>query len=367
MKFKNLALLFVGLSSVVGAVTLYFLPEPIKAISQKWESSPHADTTSEAFTHWDEEDPPRIPEECAKCHSTLGYRDFLGADGSSALTVDSSAKTGTPVYCAACHNPSAHAMTQVRFPSGAEIGELGPEANCLQCHQGRKAGADVVQATSGMADDTVSEELAFVNVHYAIAAATWLGTEAGGGYEYPDRSYVTRFKHVPDLQTCDDCHDPHSQIVDPKACSPCHVAVVDREDLAAIRISDGDYDGDGDEEEGLAGEIETLQQRTYSALQAYAVQVTDTPLLYADRFPYFFVDTNGNGEAEEDEISFQNQYAAWTPRLLRTAYNYHFSLQDPGNYIHNGLYVLQLLYDSLDDLGQRISVDNGELHRPVSR
>jgi hypothetical protein len=95
--------------------------------------------------------------------------------------------------------------------------------------------------------------------------------------------------------------------------------------------------------------------------------VVGTPLLYADRFPYFFVDTNGNGEAEEDELSFQNQYTTWTPRLLRTAYNYHFSRRDPGNYAHNGPYVLQLLYDSLDDLGERVSVDRGELRRPASQ
>ena len=44
-----------------------------------WATSAHADATAEAFVHWDSEG--AIPESCAKCHSTPGYQDFLGADG----------------------------------------------------------------------------------------------------------------------------------------------------------------------------------------------------------------------------------------------------------------------------------------------
>lgn len=370
MAFKRLLLFVLGLSGLAALIGLYVLPdslEPVETISLKWERSTHALASSEAFTRWNEDDPPLIPVRCAKCHSTFGYRDFLGEDGTAAGVVDQPARTGTTVYCTACHNPSARAMARVGFPSGAEIGGLGAEAVCMQCHQGRTGAGDVERATAGLDDDTVSADLSFINVHYAIAAATWLGTEAQGGYEYPGRSYVQRFEHVPDLQACVDCHDPHSQVVTPQACSPCHVAVAGPADLRSIRTGDEDYDGDGDRDEGLPGEIETMQERAYAAMQAYASQVAGTPLVYADRFPYFFIDTNGNGQADPDETDRGNSYPAWTPRLLRAAYNYHFSLQDRGNYVHNGRYVLQLLYDGLDDLGQQVAVDVAGSLRPASR
>jgi hypothetical protein len=237
----------------------------------------------------------------------------------------------------------------------------------MQCHQGRRASGDVEAAIAGLEEDAVSGALSFVNVHYYIAAATWLGAEARGGFEYPDRSYTARFEHVPDLQACVECHDPHSQAVAWQTCSPCHVAVSGFADLRAIRVGNEDFDGDGDVEEGIYGEIETMQGAVYAAIQAYASQVVGTPIAYADDSPYFVVDTNGNGRADPGEISGGNAYAAWTPRLLRAAYNYHFSLQDRGNYAHNGRYVLQLLHDSLDDLGRRVSMDAGRPLRPASR
>jgi hypothetical protein len=145
------------------------------------------------------------------------------------------------------------------------------------------------------------------------------------------------------------------------------VTVAGPADVPLIRTGDQDYDGDGDVGEGLPGEIETMQEQVYQAMQAYASQVAGVPLIYVNRFPYFLADTNGNGQADADEINFSNRYAAWTPRLLRAGYNYHFSVQDQGNYAHNGRYVLQLLYDSLDDLGQRVSIDIEGPLRPASR
>ena len=51
------------------------------------------------------------------------------------------------------------------------------------------------------------------------------------------------------------------------------------------------------------------------------------------------------------ENSGGNVYNAWTPRLLRAAYNYNYVKHDRGAYAHNSDYVLQVLYDSLADLG----------------
>jgi hypothetical protein len=339
--------------------------QPVDVVAARWTASTHSNANAEAFINWNEEEPPMIPKGCAACHSTYGYLDYLGADGSAAGVVDAGAKTGSVVYCVACHNPEAEALTHVSFPSGEEMIGLGPEARCSICHQGRRSTDDVEEALAGLDDDEVSQDLGFINVHYAIAAATRWGGQTRGGYQYAGMDYVGRFPHVETFDTCHECHDPHSQQVNPDTCSPCHLNVVNYADLTEIRESTVDYDGDGEVEEGIADELKALQAALYAAMQDYAASVIGTPIIYADAFPYFFIDTNGNGQPDEGETTFGNQYANWTPRLVRATYNYHFVQQDPGAYAHNPAYAAQLLYDSLSDLGERVTVEIDAMTRPI--
>jgi len=221
----------------------------------------------------------------------------------------------------------------------------------MQCHQGRQATTTVNEAIAGIELDTVSEDLGFINVHYAIAAATKQGDDAQVGYQYDGKSYVGYFEHTEDYQTCVECHDAHSTAINPDTCSPCHLNVVDNEDLRDIRQDTVDYDGDGDTDEPIADEIATLNESLYAALQDYAATVIGTPIVYeGSAFPYFFIDTNANGVADDDEVNYGNRYVDWTPRLVRTVYNYNYVLNDPGAYAHNPRYVLQLLYDGIEDL-----------------
>jgi hypothetical protein len=363
MTFRAVVFLLVGAAVVAAAIGLSVAAEPVETIAEKWEGSTHADAESEAFTHWDGASV--IPPRCASCHSTIGFRDFLGADGTAAGEVDGETEVGTVVYCTACHNPAAEALTTLTFPSGVEVDELEDSAVCNHCHQGRASTDDVEEAVGDLDPDTISDDLEFINVHYYVAAATLWGGEVRGGYQYDDRTYVGRFEHVPDVNSCAECHDPHSQEVPYEACTPCHVAVGGPGDVRLIRTDEVDYDGDGDLGEGLHGEIQSMQEELYAAIQSYAAEVAE-PLVYSDSFPYYFRDDDGDGEPDEGEVDRDNRYRAWTPRLLRAAYNYHFSLQDPGNYAHNGRYVVQLLYDSLNALGQTISVDMDGLVRPTS-
>ncbi len=125
----------------------------------KWSSSAHADSAAVAFNHWNEDDPAEIPTTCAKCHSTPGYQDFLGIDGTAAGAVDNAAPIGTVITCVACHNDATRAMTSVSMPSGLEITGLGPEARCMQCHQGRESTVSVNAALDkvGVGDDTSAQ------------------------------------------------------------------------------------------------------------------------------------------------------------------------------------------------------------------
>lgn len=327
---------------------------------EMWQTSPHNDADAEAFVHWNEEDPAEVPPACAKCHSTPGYRDFVGADGSEFGIVDQPAPIGTTIQCVACHNEVTQAMTSVVMPSGLELTGLGDEARCMQCHQGRSSTPDVNSAIAeaGVDDDQVSEDLGFINIHYYAAAATKYGTLAKGGYEYEGGSYEANFAHVEEFNSCIECHNPHTLEVQVEQCSACHTNVSSVEDLRDVRMNGSlvDYDGDGDLEEGIYYEIEGLQEKLFEAMQAYAEEVVGTPLVYETFvYPYFFIDSDGNGQVNGDEASFANAFKGWTPRLVRAAYNYQVSLKDPGTFAHGGKYIIQLLYDSTVDLNSALS------------
>lgn len=348
--------------------------EPVVAVipfESDWSGSAHADKTAEAFVHWNEDDPAEVPTSCAKCHSNPGYLDFIGADGSPAGVVDKPAPIGTTVTCETCHNSATVSMTSVTFPSGLEVTGLGPESRCMQCHQGRESSVSVNDKITAAAlpdEDTISADLGFTNIHYYAAAATLYGTEAKGGYEFAGKTYDAKFDHVPGMGTCVACHDQHTLELRLDKCAECHEGVASYDDLKNIRTNGSlqDYDGDGNTEEGIYYELEGMRNLLLQAMQAYATDVSGTPIGYnPDAYPYFFIDTNGDGTVSEDEAVRENGYNAWTARLTQAAYNYQVSLKDPGAFAHGGKYIIELLYDSIDSLNAKLSspIDMAALHR----
>jgi hypothetical protein len=225
---------------------------------------------------------------------------------------------------------------------------LGLDADTVAALSAEELLEAVSEATEKLDDDTVVESLRFLNIHYFAAGATKFGTEAKGAYEFDGKEYLGLFEHVPDFATCTQCHSAHALEVQVEECGKCHTGVTSEEDLTSIRITPTDWDGDGDTTEGIAGEIETMREALYVAMQGYATDVVGTGIAYnAARYPYWFT------EAEEG-------YNTWTPRLLRAAYNYQYVTKDPGAFAHNGKYIIQVLYDTLEDMG----VDVSDMTRP---
>jgi hypothetical protein len=329
----------------------FICPEPVR-YEDVWAESPHADSEAEAFTHWNDTEPQEIPSECAKCHSRPGFIDFLGVDGTTVNQVDSPAMTGTTITCYVCHNEVIDDITSVEFPSGAKVRMLGPEVRCVLCHQGRASTKTVDDAITELElsePDASSDELVFINSH-STSAATPFGSEVQGAYQYAEKTYSGKFKRGDDFFACTRCHNQHSLELNIDSCAECHT--LDETDPRDIRVDTTDYDGDGDNIEGVAYEVSTMRDALYVAIQTYANQVAGIPIVYdVTTYPYFFIDANGNGSLDAEENLPENSYNAWTPRLLKAAYNYNYVTHDPGAYAHNSDYILQVLYDSLADLG----------------
>ena len=330
---------------------------------KEWASSAHARYNEEPFMHWNEEG--AVPAACAQCHTTTGFLDYIGADGSEVGKVDQPHLTGQVVTCVACHNKVTRAMTEVTFPSGLTVAALDFEARCMTCHQGRASTVSVNEALSGMAADKVDKKIKFINVHYRAAGATRYGTEAKGGYEYDGKTYAGFYIHDEDADVCVDCHTLHTFRIDVQNCDLCHRAVKKTADYKNVRRSKIDHDGDGDLKEGIAHEIDALHQALNKAIQEYAAKKGGKPIVYdAHAYPYFFNDKNTDGMISGGEAIYPNRYQDWTPRLLQAAYNYQFVAKDPGAYAHNPYYVLQLLYDSIESLSEQVKVDMAGMQRP---
>jgi hypothetical protein len=325
--------------------------------TEEWTGSGHNDAEAEAFVHWDEDDPAEVPTSCAKCHSAGGHLDFLGEDGTEFGVVDNAAEIGTTITCDVCHNDTAEATTSVVFPSGVEIADIGPSARCMQCHQGRSSTVTVNEAIVDLPLDSPNPDLGFINIHYFAAGATLYGGEVQAGYQYEGKVYQPRTSHPAPYQECTDCHNMHSLEVKAEECGECHEGVSTVDDLLDTRMEGSleDYDGDGDAEEGMYYELQGLQELLYQAILAYSAE-KGAPVVYESHtYPYFFADTNADGEPGEDEAIYPNRYATWTPRLLQAAYNYQYAAKDPGAFAHNPKYVAALLYDSIESLNEGMS------------
>ncbi|MBP6179201.1 MAG: hypothetical protein KA473_10195 [Anaerolineales bacterium] len=337
-------------------------PEVVVPYMEDWKGSGHNDIAGEPFRHWDDaaENPDGVPTTCAKCHSTAGYQDYLGVDGSEANKVDApvAAANAQGIQCEACHNAGTISKTTVIFPSGVEI-KAGDDVRCMECHQGResKVSVDGLIAKFGenvdpdavpapVKDDQGNDvKLGFRNVHYYAAAATLYGGMTHGGYEYDGKGYDSKNTHVKGYDSCTGCHNPHTLEVKVDQCANCHEGVAAVEDLKNIRMisSTPDYDGDGDVEEGMFYEIEGLQTILLAEIQKYATDKAGAEIKYdAATYPYFM---GADGKA----------YPNWTPRLLKAAYNYQVSLKDPGAFAHGNKYIVQLLFDSIEDMGGDVS------------
>jgi hypothetical protein len=355
------------------------LPTPIDLSSAVRDDAGHFAGDTMPFRDWD--DTGLVPASCSKCHSATGLPQFLANSGTYVLSSNGNLNTTGIVanptangfLCSTCHDeanwPNRIAVASVTFPSGKVVSFGGKDADgkwvaddnnlCIACHQGRYSTASMNKAIgSGGADEVVSG-LAAKNIHYFPAGATLFGNDVQGMYQFAGQTYLGQNMHPADgsFATCTACHETHSAGVKIETCATCHTGVTDPR---AIRspMDTTDWDGDGNVTESMNDEIMGLTELLLPAIQKYAAEIVGTPIVYSNLS--FYIDTNANGVADPDETVSSNRYATYTPNLVIAAYNYTYVFRDPGAFAHNGKYVVQVLYDTLNSLG----VDVTTLSRP---
>ncbi len=322
-----------------------FEQEGVSEVAEAWGNNPgaHGD-----YVEW----PYEQRTSCAKCHSGTEFVKLTVGGTESNFVTDES----RVVACVSCHDLQAkdaegafalgatRVIDPVVFPSGAEVTLRNASNLCATCHQGRESGVDVQDRV-----DTEDPPYDFINIHYFAAAATYFGSQVNGGYEYPGLEYVGRnvFPSHPDgLKDCIGCHlrgeADHNFLPEIGDCSGCH---------GLLPVPEGEEPGFED----LVGspaknfaDIQALSGDLIAAIQSYATTVIGTGIFYdGDAYPYFFKE---GGEPDRD-----NAYDLFDAKLLEAAYNYQVAQKDPCGYLHNGTYIKQLLYDSIQDLAQAVT------------
>jgi hypothetical protein len=184
----------------------------------------------------------------------------------------------------------------------------------------------------------VDSKIGFKNVHYFAAGATLFGADAKGAYLYDGKEYIGAHPHVAAGFDCSTCHNVHALEVKTESCVGCHPGT---KDITTIRMGGSDYDGDGNATEGILGEVETLADALYAQVKVYAADKGTGIVYVPTSHPYFFVDKDADGKADKDDKGANIRYNAFTPRLMKAAFNYQYAMKDTGGWAHNGKFVIQ--------------------------
>jgi hypothetical protein len=244
----------------------------------------------------------------------------------------------------------------------------------MTCHQGRESTLTVDAANPS---PVTTFTLGFRNVHYLPAGATLYGSRAAVAYQYAGMSYAPPWNHGTTYTgpypqpanrraRCAFCHMEdgshrfHAEVT--TACTECHGNVTLDTITPAFRPED---DWDNDPATKPQAEVAVYAARLYAAITAYCAAAADsaTPPAGASytaydgaSYPYWFKDTNRNGAVDPGETTAMR----FDSKSLRAAFNYQYYQKEPGAWAHNNRYIVQILYDSIQDLGG----DTTSLTRP---
>ncbi len=191
--------------------------------------------------------------------------------------------------------------------------------------------------------DQVITGIDVVNPHYMAAGPMLFSMK---GFEFKNKTYSNGI-NLHQLILCTGCHMAnsnsdslgghtfnvtHEGLMNVEACQGCHPGL---NDFETFRLFDRDMDGDGSIET-TKEEIEGLKKLIISEFQKAGIYYN--PNIY----PYFF-------NVPSPQI-FPNRVTTWKESQLEAAFNLLFVDKEPGAYVHNFRYAVQLLRDSYEAL-----------------
>lgn len=331
------------------------------ASHRQWSKSGHADFNSAAFDH------NFTDGACLRCHSGMGFASYVDIHNAAYPDWVSPTEELYAYYitCNACHdsihyptaeNERLRKVGTVTLTSGSSSTyvrdatlDVGNSASCFVCHEGQESGGSLFKTmiSKGVnpydGSDNTMTDLAFVNIHYLPAGAMLYSLK---GYEFRGKTYSdgNTFHQDPN---CTGCHMAesggddlgghtfrvsHEGMENVAVCQGCHP---DLTDFETFRLYDRDMDGDG-----RAGTI----KEEIEGLQALVIEELERANIYynPDTYPYFFT-------VPSPQI-FPNRVTTWKESQLEAAFNLQFISKEPGAYIHNFRYAVQLLRDSYEAL-----------------
>jgi len=286
---------------------------------EQWDVSGHAN-------------PPAYPAgraSCVRCHTGIGFLDFVNGD---------EPRTGyVPITCATCHDPHSDAnehqvrTTEATLANGYVVTEGGLGKLCMNCHQSRQDAPKYTETPSG-----------HFGPHYVPQADMINGTNAVTfGKVLPTSPHLTAIEN-----SCVECHmaaahvDAQGNVIKVGAhsfkvtsddsvdnvaiCEECHGDVGESFDEKKFFVNGkADHDADG-VDEGLQEEVHGLLETLAALLPA----------------------TEGHDAYDPHDDPDSN----WTKTELKAAFNYDYVYYDHSYGIHNPAFTVALLKVSIQAL-----------------
>ena len=291
----------------------------VKLAMRQWDNSQHGSGENM-----------RSSGSCAACHTTEGFIEKVTGE-------DITSGAFNAVGCFACHDPHENGDFRLRTTAAVELGngatyDRGVSNLCVECHHSRRDVETYVVDGKKMSNH--------FGPHHSNQSDMLIGENA---YEYDGYDYDEDSWHATGVaEGCITCHydvtsayevgghtfkmenedgDENTDACNVKACHATYTKIIDFD-----RVTDYDFDDDGDDTEGVQTEINDLMDE----LQAL--------LIAAGLLDYI---------AEDD---------AWEPDTvvvpdadtLGAVYNWAFVHEEGSHGIHNTRYAAALLISSIN-------------------
>lgn len=303
---------------------------------------------------------------CSGCHTTEGFIQRARANfPNQPWTVVTSQIDASPPGCFACHSPHSKGNFELRTITPVTLWspmdgvsdqtiDMGKGNICLNCHQPR-SGFSPRMPKSPAATDTLTITSSRWYPHYGVQGLMFKGPGAGGGFEFPGKTYASS-------------PHPAQPLIQQEGCITCHMAPSTAgSGIAGGHTMNVSYTNtSGNPAWNTNGCLKSGCHTTMTSVDDYVSTSSSlTGGVGVRKFVHMYLDTLKNllvATRVLDPVSglvmgrngtslASSSNPAKLPALKAGAlYNYFFIEHDLSGGIHNSRYAIQLLLDSIEEM-----------------